>query len=796
MAGEGSNGKLPVTDRIVVGYTWLLIKTRWLVLLLSVASVIAAGYGGQHLAFSNNYRYFFSPENPQYKAFNELQNVYSKRDNLLVVIKPKSGNAFEPKLLADIQWLTAEAWKLPYVIRVDSITNFQHTQAVGDDLIVADLVPDPAKLTPADLERVRNIAVNEPLIVNRLISPQARATGVNLTMVMPEDDPKAPESRLAAATTMKAARALVDQFRARVPEATIALSGSVALSNAFGEATASDLSTLVPAMYLVIALLTLLLLRSFSAMVAVVLVIGLSTVSAMGIAGWLGFTLTPPSALSPIIILTLAVADSVHILNTVFANLRRGFSREQAIIESMRVNFLAVFLTSFTTAIGFLSLNTSDAPPFRDLGNIVTLGVITAWAYSVFFIPAFLAVLPLRSSGGSETEENPWMVGLANVVISLRWFWLVAMTAATVYLGMQIPKIELNDQFVHWFDRSIEFRRDTDFMLQNLTGVMTIEFSIKSGEEGGISNPQFLKKVDEFKSWALQQKDVIHVQSITDVMKRLNKSMHGDDVSYYRLPDDRQLAAQYLLLYELSLPLGLDLNDQINVDKSSVRVVVTLGDISSNYTRWFKAEGDKWIRGNIPTSASTEGASPAVMFSFIAKRNIDSNILSIFIAFTLISLSLIIPFRSLKHGLVSIVPNAVPAILTFGIWYYLVGRVGMGAAIVTSASLGIIVDSTIHIMSKYLRARRELGATPEDAVRYAFSTVGPALWVLTLMLVIGFGILSLSPFEVNKALGQLTAIAIACALVADFFMLPPLLMLVDRWSSRREEVSDAVPAKA
>lgn len=268
-------------------------------------------------------------------------------------------------------------------------------------------------------------------------------------------------------------------------------------------------------------------------------------------------------------------------------------------------------------------------------------------------------------------------------------------------------------------------------------------------------------------------------------MKRLNKSMNGDNPAFYRLPDDRKLAAQYLLLYELSLPLGLDLNDQINVDKSSVRVVVTFGDISSNYTRWFKTEGDKWIRTNIPTSPTTEGASPAVMFSYIAQRNIESNILSIFIAFTLISLTLIIPFRSLKHGLISIVPNAVPAIMTFGIWYFIQGRVGMASAIVTSSSLGIIVDATIHILSKYLRARREDGATPEDAVRYAFSTVGPALWILTLMLVIGFGILALSPFEVNKALGEMTALAIACALIADFFLLPPLLIALDKWSDRR-----------
>ncbi len=777
------------TDRVAWVIARIIVFLRWPIVLLGIASVVAAGYGGQFLGFSNNYRYFFSEDNPQYKAFTEIQNVYSKRDSLIFVIRPHDGNVFTQKTLGAVRWLTDESWKLPFVIRADSIANYQHTEATADDLAVADLVKDASILDQAGLERVRNIAVNEPLLKDRIIAPDGHATGVAMTMVMPDKSP------VEASVAMKAARGLLAQFQTRYPEIEIRLSGSVALSNAFGEATQADITTLVPLMYLVVALTSLVLLRSFSAMACVMIVLTMATVAAMGLAGWLHMTLTPPSALAPVIILTLAIAESVHVIHNFLHEMRLGRTRFEAVIESTRVNFGAITLTSVTNAIGFLSLNAADAPPFRDLGNIVTLGVLTTWVYALIFLPALLAILPIRTRVNTVGNEGGgFMRFLANFVIILRIPLAVLLSGVTIYLGLQIPKIELNDQFVNWFDRSVEFRRDTDFMLEHLTGIYTVDYSIKSGEPNGVTDPAFLQKIEDFANWTRKQPNVLHVVTITDIMKRLNKNLNADDPAFYRLPEDRQLAAQYLLLYEMSLPLGLDLNDQINVDKSATRVTITLkGVVSAVDTRAFKANADAWIAANIPTSKGTEGASPAVMFSFIAQRNIDANLFGTGWAMLAISICLIVPFRSVRLGLISLIPNFVPIIMTFGVWYFLVGRLGMASSVVTATSLGIVVDSTIHILSKYIRGRRELGYTPEDSVRYAFSTVGPSLWILTVALILGFLVLSLSPFEVNRAMGLLTAICIAFAIIADFFLLPPLLMFVDQ--RRRDKALAPAPAE-
>ena len=301
--------------------------------------------------------------------------------------------------------------------------------------------------------------------------------------------------------------------------------------------------------------------------------------------------------------MTLAIAESVHVIHNFLHEMRLGRSKFDAIIELTRVNFGAITLTSVTNAIGFLSLNTADAPPFRDLGNIVSLGVLTTWVYALAVSagtarrPADPRARERGRRGRRPVHAVPGELRDPAAHSARR----LADRARRSILGAQIPKIELNDQFVNWFDRSIEFRRDTDFLLEHLTGIYTVDYSIKSGESNGVTNPAFLNKVEDFANWARQQPNVLHVFTITDIMKRLNKNLNADDPAFYRVPDDRQLAAQYLLLYELSLPLGLDLNDTINVDKSATRVIVTLkGVVSAVDTRAFKAKADAWISQQHP----------------------------------------------------------------------------------------------------------------------------------------------------------------------------------------------------
>jgi predicted RND superfamily exporter protein len=447
-------------------------------------------------------------------------------------------------------------------------------------------------------------------------------------------------------------------------------------------------------------------------------------------------------------------------------------------VESLRINLQPIFLTSLTTAIGFLSMNFSDAPPFRDLGNIVAMGVMAAFFISITLLPALMLILPVRVKPGA-TNHSRRMDNFADFVVERRNFLFFAVGFIVVALVIFIPRNELNDEFIEYFDKTVDFRNATDFSSENLTGIYTIDYSLSAGESGGISEPEFLDRVEAFANWYETQPEVLHVNTLTDIMKRLNKNMHADEPEWYRLPDQRNLAAQYLLLYEMSLPYGLDLNNQIDVGKSATRMTVTVKNISSNEMLALEGKAQEWLHENAP-GMRADGASPSVMFAHIGHRNIRSMLTGTSVALVLISLILVVALRSIKIGLISLVPNLAPAAMGFGLWGLLVGEVGLGLSVVTGMTLGIVVDDTVHFLSKYLRARREQQLAPADAVRYAFSTVGTALWVTSLVLIAGFMVLTQSPFKLNSDMGLVTAITIAFALIADFLFLPPLLMKVDK----------------
>jgi predicted RND superfamily exporter protein len=613
--------------------------------------------------------------------------------------------------------------------------------------------------------------MSEPLLRNRLVSGSGHVTGINVTVQPPGD-----RTNLEVPEIVEFARRLKAEMNQRYPKIDVRMTGIVIMNDAFTEASRRDMRTLIPVMFAVVVLVLALLTRSLVGTAGTVLVIVFTIVISMGLAGWAGMNLTGASAIAPTIILTLAVANCVHVLVNFLHGMRKGADKNFSLAESLRLNLQPVFLTSTTTAIGFLSLNMGDVPPFRDMGNLVALGVMLAFVLSVVFLPAFVAIMPVRVRR-RPTRGDRAMSVFAEWVIRRRSMLLWGVGPAMLLLIAFIPLNEFNDEFVKYFDESIEFRVDTDYTTENLTGIYTIQYSLHSGESGGISKPEFLATIERFAQWFRAQPRVIHVNTITDTLKRLNKNLHEDDDEWYRVPAHRDLAAQYLLLYEMSLPYGLDLNDQINIDKSATRLIVTTESLSTKETMEMVEQARQWLRVNgLNRKGDVEGSSPNIMFAHITERNIKSMLLGTTTALVLISMILILALRSLKLGLISMVPNLVPAALAFGLWGIVVGKIGLAISVVSAMSLGIIVDDTVHFLSKYTRARREQGMNAQDAVRYAFSTVGMALWVTSLVLVAGFLVLSQSTFQVNSGMGLLTATVILFALVADFLFLPPLLM--------------------
>ena len=597
------------------GFGPWVVRVRWFILVASLLVVGVSASGLRHLHFTTDYRIFFSPENPERLAFEALENMFAKNDNVMVILAPRGGDVFTADMLRLVRELTAAAWHAPYSTRVDSIANFQHTTALEDDLVVRDLVLPPEQWDEASLAEVRRVALSDPTLVNRLVSASGDVTGINITVQLPgiRSTEETPE-------VVEFVRSLAEKTRQAHPDVEVRLAGMVMMNNAFTEASMVDMSTLVPVSFALMLLTLAVLLRNFWGTLATIFVIAFSVMTALGIGGHLGIPISPPSASAPTIILTVALASSVHVLVTWLREMRRGRDCDSAITESLRINLQPVFLAAMTTAIGFLTMNFSEVPPFKHLGNFVALGVVAAFVFSVTFLPALLSVLPIKVRARSA-QRGSTMSYLAEAIIRKRRILLWGGGVVILGLVLFIPRNELNDVFVHYFDPSVTFRQDTDFMGDHLTGPMQIEYSLKS-RDGRISDPDFLREVALFTEWLRRQPETRHVSTLTDVMKRLNRNMHGDQDEFYRLPESRDLAAQYLLLYEMSLPFGLDLNNQIDIDKSSIRMTINNRTMSTNEVLAFDARVLEWISHNATSIQTDGGTGGPMMFAHIGQRNI------------------------------------------------------------------------------------------------------------------------------------------------------------------------------
>lgn len=747
------------------------ITYRWLLIPTFILAAVAISYGASNLKFSGDYRIFFGPNNPDLIANEKAQDTFGKPDNIAFVIIPKSGSIYSESTLNSVHQLTTLSWSLPYASRVDSLTNFQNSRGEDDDLIVEDLLYDPTELDQLRISQIKSVAESEPLIDGFITSRKGKATVINAVVQLPSD-----VANVATSVAVKA-RELREIVIADNPDLDIYLVGVASLSAAFEEAGIKDSSTLIPLVYLFILIVMLVALRSISSMFASLAVIMLSTMIGMGFAGYIGIELTAISLSAPTIILTIAVADAIHVISGIRSKMQLGLDKRSAIVESIGLNFTPIAITSITTVVGFLTLNFSDSPPFHHLGNITAVGIGTAWLLSITFLPSLLAVLPLKfSTKSNRASGNIGMTKIANFVIAKPKPILFSTLVICLAFVAAIPSMKVNDQWSQYFSQDLEFRQAIDAS-EDYFGTDSIEFILDPGASGAVTNPDFLNTVNKFANWLRSQETTVaHVFAVSDIMKRVNMNLNGDDPNYYAIPTDQTLASQFLLVYELSLPYGLGLNDRVDIDRRTTRITVSSKNISTSETKVFLNDARTWFDNN-GNGYDLNITGSNVLFTYVADRNIEAMfegavylVLSIFII-------LAIAFRSIAIGAISLIPNALPILTTFGVWALLVGTVGFSVAAVGAVAVGLVVDFTVHFLSKYLTARRRENNSIEDAIRYAFETAGSAIFFTTIILVAGFAVLATSSFKLNADLGLLTALAVLISMLVNFLVLPTLFLV-------------------
>lgn len=737
-------------------------------LVATLLLLIGCSVGLRGLSVTADMRVFFSDDNPELKAFEEQEALFYQGDGVVLAVK---GDVYRREGLQGIDELTTAALQLPYMLRVQSLTNYQRAWRDAEEgIFVEALFPDPTDMDDDELAISVERAKTEPAIQNRLVANNAAF--IVATLQMPDD------SSAAIPEVMKPLREAAKAFRANHPDFELFVTGAVPFNEQLSAVTINDVKRLMPLCLLVCLLLLGVMLRSISAVIVTSAVVLSSVVITMSIAGWLGVVLNTVTAAAPVMVMTLAVAHSVHLLDGYRVALAHGLTKLPAIGQALRYNIQPVALTCLTTAIGFLCLNFSDAPPFRQLGNIVALGVVVGGLLSFTLLPALLALLPLRTNNRANVaaaKQSAAMRRFGEFVVRRRWPLLAGTALLSAPLVWLAPQNEINDDFSRWFPAHNEVRAGMDFMRASTGGLQTLNYTLDSGEPRGVALPEFFTQVDTFSHWLRQQPQVAEVYGYTSLLKRMNEVLRGGDENY-RLPESAAEARQFLTVYELSLPKGHSLNNILDLGKRRTQLTVVMRSSNNNELHALDEKAQQWLAKNAPAISSPGASGTAKIFAELGQRNIRSMLRGSLLALVLISLVMLIALRSVRIGLISLVPNLLPVALGFGVWKLLDGEINIALSVVMGLTLGIIVDDSVHFLSKYRRARLTL--PPAEAVPAAFAQVGRALLVTTVVLTAGFAILAGSNFVPTANMGLLTAITIAVALAADYLLLPPLLILL------------------
>ncbi len=765
----------------------LAVRYRWFLLTLTLLSSIFATYGMKNFQFDGSPKAFVDDDNEGFSLLSELEATFGRTNNAVVLIGPKDEVAwgeknnfvFVPDQLDMLAEFTDKAWLLPNSQRVDSIINHQHSWGDEDNLYVESLLEEPAGLSLDNIQQAQNILLNEPVVVKRILTEDGNYAALIIQFAVLDTDQEA------ANASGRALYALVDELEAKYPQVEIYPSGTIVNNFVTMELAYEDTSKVVGLMYLAMFVLLAILLRSSLAMMSIVVVTVISVMAGIGLACWFGaiFTSLTMSAIS--IVITVTIAHCVHIFMGFFKNYHAEDKKTEALLDTLSINLQPVFLTSFTTVVGFFSMNLSDMPPMRDLGNISAAGVAVAFFCTYTLLPAMIASLPFKPQVQKERQGfTAYMGKIADFVVHYYrqlLIFCVLLSGASLYLSLQNI---VNTDLSAAIDRPHFIRDDNDKVDDQLGGIFNIQYQLPAAEGKKITDPEYLQALEAFTQYLREQDEVKNVFSFSDVIKRLNQNLHANDGDFFRVPDSAELAAQYLLLYEMSLPQGMDLSNQIAADKESTRLVVTFEKMDTESVREFWQRLYSWQEQNLPEYMHYRGTSYTTIWTDLTKTVLLSSIKGALLALFLISFILILVFRSVKLGLISLVPNVLPAAVGFAFWYLYSGELNFGLMMVLTITIGIVVDDTVHFLSKYQRALRDSAGDAKEAVRQAFANVGPALFVTTLVLITGFSILMYSQFFDNSTQGLLICVVLVAALFLDFFMLPPLLLLFSKWKEK------------
>ena len=752
----------------------LLIKYRYLSIGLVLIAVCLLATGLTKLTFNPDLETYFPEGHPAVIRYNEIDDMFIPTDNLIIAVHSNEGTLFNGDSLKVIEELTKKSWTIPYSVRVDSLTNYSYVKSVNDDLIVEPFIEEAEKKSIEFFEKRENLVAGEDIIYKSLISEDKKTSVVSIIV-----DPPGPNKEDQNSELINYILGFIEPIKESNENLDIRLLGNPYLDYISPRIVKAEMPVVMPLMLLLIFFIVFLMIRSYVAVLATFVVILMSLIATFGSIGILDNPLNQMVTTIPILIITLALADCIHLFSIYFQNRVKGISSKESMEKSLEMNIQPLFLTTISTCIGFLCLNFIEVAPLRDFGNAVAIGIGFAFIFTIFFIAPIVSFFEVKTAS-KVTKQTRFSTSVGSFILKNGNKLIFSITSISFLILLCIPMNELDENPTQMYAEGFtSFSSDTLWLDEKLSVTFPVNF-LATNEEGQVSDPDFLEILDKFSVWLEEREQVNHVTSLANNMKNLNKSMHGDDPEWKKIPENADLSAQYLFFYEMSLPMGLDLNSSISQDRKSTKISATLKDMSANEFKEFNNEVLGYLRQNNLENMISEPSSFRVIFTYMVEAIVNSLLYGLFIGILLITLIIGLFFRSYLLPALSIFPNILPIGMGFGLWGLFVGDVGFMVAVGMGSTLGVIIDFTVHFLSKYELARKEFKKSVEESVIYSFETVGFALIIMTVVLALGFSVLNLVTFIPIQDFAKFSVICFIGGLIINFLFLPNLLMKFDK----------------
>jgi predicted RND superfamily exporter protein len=714
------------------------------------------------LAFEGSYRIWFDPSSKIMKDYDKFRSTFSGDDTFIMAFEDKEG-IFRPKPIETILELTQKLKMLDGVRKVDSLTNYQHIRSVDDDVMVEDFIYDIQE----DLEAKKKIAINDKLILHQLINDDATATmiAIKLSSSVGADE----EVNIYVMEQLENIR---DEYEAKTGY-TFYISGLSAVTASLVNVAVHDALVLIPLAVVIVIVLLFLLFRDPIGVAVPAVVILFTSLLVLSMQMLLGHKLNNFTVNIPSFVAAIAIADSMHLFLAWVYYRAKDINNQEALYLALKNNFLPIAMTSLTTAIGFATLSISAIEPIATLGIAITAGALIAFLLSVTLAPAILLLLndnykikPIKFLNLLHTK------GYGAFIVRNDKQIVVGFAIVMLLIGYGLTLLKVDSNSIKYFDKSTTVRSGSEFIEEKLTGSMIYEIILDSKAKEGAKSPAFLEKIVTFeKALITKHPNVTFTTSLKDIVEKMHRVL--DNNSTLTTPNSKNAVAQYLLLYSMSLPQGMELNDKIDTTERYLRLSINSNIQDSSKDLAMIDWVEKWWEKNSNYSATVQGQTS--IFAYMQSSVMDTLLLSISATLILVLFAMFFIFRNIKMLWIFILPNLAPILLVGGVMGYLGRSVDIGVAISASVILGIAVDDTIHFFSKYFQAIKTMSF--EESIDYVISHSGNAMILTTFILSFTFAIFGVSSFVPNVNFAIVTVVALNIALLLDLILLPALLSL-------------------